>query len=67
MRDPSGNVYGMMAVAVDITPQVVTRKRVEDGQIERERLVKDLEGAHRTKDEFLAMLGHELRTPCRPS
>ena len=33
---------------------------------ERERLVSDLRDADRRKDEFLAMLGHELRNPLAP-
>ncbi len=33
---------------------------------ERERLVRDLREADRRKDEFLAMLGHELRNPLAP-
>jgi PAS domain S-box-containing protein len=49
IRDADGRVYGMMAVAIDLTEQV-TARRV-------------LERASRAKDEFLAMLGHELRNP----
>jgi signal transduction histidine kinase len=33
---------------------------------EREKLLNDLEAAARAKDEFLAMLGHELRNPLSP-
>src|SRR5262249_1512553 len=33
---------------------------------EREKLLNDLEAAGRAKDEFLAMLGHELRNPLSP-
>lgn len=36
------------------------RKRLED---ERQRYLDELELADRRKDEFLATLGHELRTP----
>ena len=66
MRDEVSRIYGMMAVAVDITDQVVARRSLESTQHERERLVADLEAASRTKDEFLAMLGHELRNPLSP-
>ena len=33
---------------------------------EREKLLQKLEAASRAKDEFLAMLGHELRNPLSP-
>ncbi len=63
---PSGEVYGMMAVAVDVTPQVSARKTLEANQAHHEQLVRELEAANRAKDEFLAMLGHELRNPLSP-
>jgi signal transduction histidine kinase/ActR/RegA family two-component response regulator len=66
LRTPAGRVYGMMAVAADITPQVQARKALEQAQEDRERLVRQLESASRAKDEFLAMLGHELRNPLSP-
>jgi PAS domain S-box-containing protein len=66
MRTPAGRVYGMMALAADITPQVQARKALEQAQDEREELVRQLERASRAKDEFLAMLGHELRNPLSP-
>ena len=51
-RDANGHVCGMVAVITDIT----LRKRAED----------ELKQANRRKDEFLAMLGHELRNPLAP-
>ncbi|HEX6838320.1 MAG TPA: ATP-binding protein [Polyangia bacterium] len=50
LRDPvSGAVTGMMGVAVEVTDQVLARRRVEE--------------AVRARDEFLSIASHELRTP----
>jgi len=59
LRSSDGMVYGLMVIAIDITHQVVSRKEIE-------RLNADLNIAARMKDEFLAMLGHELRNPLAP-
>ena len=56
MRDPAGRVIGSAKVARDITD----RKRTEEAL--RQRAVELAEGEKR-KNEFLAMLGHELRNP----
>ncbi len=66
LRDATGRVRGMMAVAVEITDQVTARQVLERTHAEREKLLADLESAARAKDEFLAMLGHELRNPLSP-
>jgi PAS domain S-box-containing protein len=52
IRDKDGRVVGASKVARDITD----RKRIEE----------QLRVADRRKDEFLAMLGHELRNPLAP-
>ncbi|HVY47435.1 MAG TPA: ATP-binding protein, partial [Minicystis sp.] len=52
-------VEGILVVAVDVTEQVLARQRVEAATRAAER-------ANRAKDEFLAMLGHELRNPLAP-
>jgi signal transduction histidine kinase/CheY-like chemotaxis protein len=66
LRDAGGDVYGMLAIAVDITEQVLARRALEQAGVERELLLADLRAVSRTKDEFLAMLGHELRNPLSP-
>jgi signal transduction histidine kinase/CheY-like chemotaxis protein len=63
VRRADGSVYGMMAVAVDITEQVNARMVLERGTLEREKLLTQLEAANQAKDEFLATVSHELRTP----
>jgi PAS domain S-box-containing protein len=52
IRDASGTVVGASKIARDVT--------------ERKRAQQALEDANRYKDEFLAMLAHELRNPLAP-
>ena len=52
IRDPFGTVVGIFVEGSDVTP----RKQIED----------ELRAANRQKDQFLAMLAHELRNPLAP-
>ena len=59
IRDDVGTLAGAVNVLVDITD----RKRAEE---ENARLYARAARADRRKDEFLAMLAHELRNPLAP-
>lgn len=51
-KEPDGSVSGWVASVMDVT----ARLRAEE----------ELQAANRQKDQFLAMLGHELRNPLAP-
>ncbi len=59
IRDASGDLKGGLCIASDITE----RRRLEE---ELRRRADELAVADRRKDEFLAMLAHELRNPLAP-
>lgn len=62
----AGEEQGVILVAADVTGQVHSRRSLERAHAEREQLLEELTAANQTKDEFLAMLGHELRNPLSP-
>ena len=66
LNDAHGRREGVMAVVVDVTEHVRNRRAIERAHREREQLLVELTAASQAKDEFLAMLGHELRNPLSP-
>ena len=59
LTDAAGQPVALATVSQDVTE----RKRLEDNL---RSLAADLSEADRRKDEFLAMLAHELRNPLAP-
>jgi PAS domain S-box-containing protein len=56
IKDANGNPYGVFIHAVDITKAVLSRRRLD-------ALTRDLSEAVRTRDEFMSIASHELKTP----
>ncbi len=65
-RDADGTVLGVIGVLIDITEQ--KQMEAERAQLLQQSLdqAAELRAADRRKDEFLAMLAHELRNPLAP-
>ena len=58
LRDDSGKLRGWVGMITDVTEQKAAERAQQEAEAARE--------ANQRKDEFLAMLGHELRNPLAP-
>jgi PAS domain S-box-containing protein len=59
LRGIDERIEGILVIAFEVTDEVTAREQMN-------RLRALAEAANRTKDQFLAMLGHELRNPLAP-
>ncbi|HSF41273.1 MAG TPA: PAS domain-containing protein, partial [Thermoanaerobaculia bacterium] len=66
VRDASGRIVGVSGIDRDVSERKRVREALQESEAKlRERTEQLIEADHR-KDEFLAMLGHELRNPLAP-
>ncbi|MFT3702987.1 MAG: PAS domain-containing sensor histidine kinase [Agriterribacter sp.] len=56
MYDPAGRIIGASNIARDISGEVATEAKLVESNLELQR-------SNMYKDEFIALLGHELKTP----
>ena len=63
IRDSAGNVTGASKVARDISLQKRMEREREEALARAEAAYRQVHEANRAKDEFLANLSHELRSP----
>ncbi|KVA06636.1 histidine kinase [Burkholderia latens] len=63
---PLTDGLGVIVSAVEVTEHVAAREKLVAANTERDRLLGELRDANQAKDQFLAVLGHELRNPLTP-
>ena len=59
LRNERGETDRVMSVSFEVTDRVLARRALDAAR-------READGANRAKDDFLAMLGHELRNPLAP-
>lgn len=61
-RDSTGNILGVLAITIDVTPQVLARHKIED--IVKER-TESLERKNAELSQFAYITSHDLQEPAR--
>ena len=66
VRSPSGEVDGVMTFDLDVTEQVLSRQKLEHQSAVLQEALARASDADQRKNEFLATVAHELRSPLVP-
>jgi len=66
IKDRHGNILGCVLVFHDVTEKRKAEAALQQSAAENARLYRQVREADQRKDEFLAMLSHELRNPLAP-
>ncbi|MBW3549305.1 MAG: PAS domain-containing protein, partial [Proteobacteria bacterium] len=64
--DPTDKPTRMLGIVADITERKRNEEALQQSANEMRQLASELSEADRRKDEFIAMLAHELRNPLAP-
>ncbi len=60
---PSGSITGISTIGRDVSPMLRAQRELEERQHEIQLLLEETEEIARRREQFLAMLSHELRNP----
>ena len=63
MFDAGGEVTGVSTIGRDVSPMLRAQEELEARRARIEALLRDTEETARRREQFLAMLSHELRNP----
>jgi signal transduction histidine kinase len=66
VRSASGAIDGVMTFDLEVTEQVLARKKIEEQTAALEKALQRAADNDHRKNEFLATLAHELRNPLGP-